>query len=89
MDGENHLRDLAAVQEALAEGPLMTAGIDLEPGHFTEFRPDRIPEEWVIPPAPEMGPHGDKTEAYVDYMFQYFPEVAAKKYAGRKTHRTP
>lgn len=37
-----------------------------------------------IPPAPVMDPmQGDKTPAYVEWMFKYNPAEAAKKYNGR------
>ena len=38
-----------------------------------------------IPPEPAMDPrYGDKTPAYAEWLFKFYPEKAAKVYAGRK-----
>lgn len=42
----------------------------------------------VYPDAPEMDPsQGDKTPEFVDWLYDNHPADAAKRYAGRKTHR--
>jgi hypothetical protein len=43
------------------------------------------PHAAEIPPEPAMDPrYGDKTPAYAEWLFKFFPDQAAKRYAGRK-----
>lgn len=37
--------------------------------------------------APPYGPDGDKTPEFVDWLYDNYPDDAAKRYFGRKTHR--
>lgn len=50
---------------------------NLEEGH-TSPAPD------VPPPPPQDPRYGDKTPAYVEYMFKFFPDQAKQLYGGRK-----
>jgi hypothetical protein len=43
------------------------------------------PHATEVPEAPPMDPrYGDKTPAYAEWMFKFFPDKAAMIYAGRK-----
>ena len=42
------------------------------------------PVSGVPPPPPQDPRYGDKTPAYAEYMFKFFPDKAKKLYAGRK-----
>lgn len=46
---------------------------------------DHVPHATEIPEAPPQDPrYGDKTPAYAEYLFKFFPDKAKKLYAGRK-----
>jgi hypothetical protein len=54
----------------------------IDPTISLEPTPAPQPE---IPPEPPMDPrYGDKTPAYAEWLFKFFPDKAAKQYAGRK-----
>jgi hypothetical protein len=54
----------------------------IDPTISLEPTPPPQPE---IPPEPPMDPrYGDKTPAYAEWLFKFFPDKAAKQYAGRK-----
>ena len=46
--------------------------------------PVEVAEEPTIPPPPPKDHRGDKTPAYVSWMFKYKPDEAKRLYTGRK-----
>lgn len=61
------------------------AALPDEPTETTQETPTVV----LVADAPMMDPAaGDKTPAYVDWLYANYPEDAARRYAGRKTHRS-
>lgn len=62
------------------------AGQPLPIGRTMDLPPHPIKAK-RYPGAPAFGSGGDKSPAFVDWLWENHPQDAAQRYAGRKTHR--